>query len=576
MASLASNFGKPRRNTHGRTKAVRRKATEEGTCVKRDIVYQREIFKDISNDDIKPLGQTRAEVIKVNDCFLKGAHFIDDNAKDVIVAQSLLNMKKKPMNIDYFNLPIYVINAHSADEFFIELVPPEDMDEEKAEAEREYSYDNQIAENFTIKGVSDGRRSGFDTRSNFFKTKPDSGVFVIQGAPTGYDAKGCHAESKLKKIIAQEPNVVRDILLNPEFSSFLPRINESFVQSIYMPPGYSIINKGYQFWEHAGESTEPWGILCLSNGSVPESLLKRMPLYYTNLIHRIKAKKDKSESIKRRIEARPIKKTYSTTPVTVTDYGAEYTTNYPQLHPNNVGSMDESPSKHKRMRRIIEKAIRNKRDVSLKTIVETMGPGIYLDMGCASISLKMWDPSGNGRFRYYGLDHKKETIIDGSSKTVDSDGIQPLYNVIYDDLDTYTYNLKLAWNNIVQLINENMRATDREEYREIMADEMATLMGASKRYAEQAYHSNIPIAQKRAQQNNTSYMEMEGVRLNNMSNTLKLPSLNQLGAMTNSMSIGERTKKFRSRKKNNTGGRRKKTRRRKKKRKKRKTKRRKK
>ena len=160
--------------------------------------------------------------------------------------------------------------------------------------------------------------------------------------------------------------------------------------------------------------------------------------------------------------------------------------------------------------------------------------------------------------------------------TVDSDGIQPLYNVIYDDLDTYTHNLKLAWNNIVQLINENMKAIDREEYRERMAAEVATLMGASKRYAEQAYHSNIPVAQKRAQQNNTSYMEMEEARLNNMSNTLKLPSLNQLGAMTNSMSIAERTKKFRSRKKNNTGGRRKKTRRRRKKRKKRKTKRRKK
>ena len=570
MAALVGNFGNSRKNPHGRTKAARRKATEEGTCVKRDIVYQREIFKDMLNGDVKPLGQTIAERIVVNDCFLKGAHFIDDNAKDVIVAQSLLNKRKKPMNIDYFNLPIYVINAHSADEFFIELVPPEDMDEEQTREEREYSYNSQIGENFTMKGVSDGRRSGFDTRSNFFKTKPDSGVFVIQGAPTGYDATGCNAESKLRKIIAQEPNVVRDILLNPEFSNFLPRVNESFVQSIYMPPGYSIINKSYQFWEHSETSREPWGILCLSDDSVPESLLKRMPLYYTNLIHRTKAKKDKSESIKGRIEARPIKKTYSTTPVTVTDYGAEYTTNYPQLHPKTVGSTDESPTKHKRMRGIIEEAIRNERDVSLKTIVEIMGPGIYLDMGCASISLKIWDPTNGGKFRNYGPDHKKETIL-GYSMTVDSDGIQPLYNVIYDDLDTYTYNLKLAWNNITQLINENMKAIDREEYKEKMATEVATLMGASKRYAEQAYHSNIPIAQKRAQQNNTSYMEMEGTKLNNMSNALKLPSLRQLGPMTNSMSIAERTKKFRTRKKNNTGGRRKKTRRRRKKRKKRKS-----
>ena len=54
-------------------------------------------------------------------------------------------------------------------------------------------------------------------------------------------------------------------------------------------------------------------------------------------------------------------------------------------------------------------------------------------------------------------------------------------------------------------------------------------------------------------------MEREAAELNHMSNTLKLPSLNQLGPMTNTMSIAERTKKFRSRKKNNKGGRRKKT-----------------
>ena len=77
MAALVGNFGNSRKNPHGRTKAARRKATEEGTCVKRDIVYQREKF----DKNGQPLGQTIAERIVVNDCFLKGSHFIDDNAK---------------------------------------------------------------------------------------------------------------------------------------------------------------------------------------------------------------------------------------------------------------------------------------------------------------------------------------------------------------------------------------------------------------------------------------------------------------------------------------------------------------
>ena len=57
--------------------------------------------------------------------------------------------------------------------------------------------------------------------------------------------RGSPAEGRLRKAIVQQPNIARNILLSPEFSSFLPRMNESFVESIYTPPGYSIINKGY-------------------------------------------------------------------------------------------------------------------------------------------------------------------------------------------------------------------------------------------------------------------------------------------------------------------------------------------
>ena len=41
MASLATGTS---RNPHGRTAAQRRKTTEEGRCVKRDIVFSKELF----------------------------------------------------------------------------------------------------------------------------------------------------------------------------------------------------------------------------------------------------------------------------------------------------------------------------------------------------------------------------------------------------------------------------------------------------------------------------------------------------------------------------------------------------
>ena len=566
MASLATGASK---NPHGRTAAQRRKTTEEGRCVKRDIVFSKELF---DNTTEKPLGMVTQERMAINDCLLKGISMISNAKNDNKAATALLKRKLKgSKNIGYDNLPIYVINAHSSDEFFVELKPPENMSKENVDDETQYSYNSQLREGFTLKSVNDRRRGGFPTAVNFFKTPVNSGVFVIQGAPTGFDARGCSAEKDFRAGIVSAPSKTRELLLSPDFKTFLFREDDRYADSIYAPPGYSVINKGYQFWEHGESSREAWGILCLTDDSVFDEWLGRQPSYYTQDKHKIEALANaKKESVKAKIQAQPVKQPYSTTKVTVTDFGDHYITNFPQLHPRNIGWDDSSPSKHKNIKRFIEDSIKNKTDVSLKTIVETLGPGIYIDMGCASLTLQIWNPNGNkgkGKFDYYTPDLIKKELSSGSSKSVDYDGIQPIYNVVYEDLEIYTHNIAQAWNNIVVDLTESLHGNGvNNRLAQLKSDANLQLaMNASRTYADEAYHPFAPKAQKRAQQNTEKYMEMATNYLNgNKFNKLKLPSVDDLGSLANHLSIAERTAR-RIREKAKEGGRRKNTRRKRKK-----------
>jgi len=566
MTSLATGSS---RNPHGRTKSEIRKTTNEGRCVKRDIVFSKELFDNTSE---KPLGMVRQERIAINDCLLKGISMISNAKNDKKAATALLNGKLKgSRDIGYDNLPIYVINAHSSDEFFVELKPPESMSKEDVDDETQYSYNSQVREGFTLKSVNDRRRGGFPTSVNFFKTPVNSGVFVIQGAPTGFDARGCSAEKDFRKGIVEAPSETRELLLSPDFKTFLFREDDRHADSIYTPPGYSVINKGYQFWEHGPSSREAWGILCLTDGSVFDEWLGRQPLYYTQDKHKIEALADaEKESIKARIQALSVKQPYSTTKVTVTDFGDHYVTNFPQLHPRNIGWGDSSPSKHKRIKKLIEDSIKRQSDISLKTIVETLGPGIYIDMGCASLTLKIWNPNGNkkrGKFDHYSPDLIKKELSSGSIRRVDYDGIQPIYNVVYEDLEIYTHNIAQAWNNIAVDLTEALHGNGaNNRLAQLKSDPNLQLaMNASRTYANEAYHQRAPNAQRRAHKNAEKYMSMASNYLNrNEFNQLKLPSVNKLGVLA-PPSIAERMKMRKRAGRYKQGGKRKKTRRKRKK-----------
>ena len=68
--------------------------------------------------------------------------------------------------------------------------------------------------------------------------------------------------------------------------------------------------------------------------------------------------------------------------------------------------------------------------------METLGPGIYIDMGCASLTLQIWNPNGNkgkGKFDYYGPDLKKKELSSGvTNKEIDS-----LVNDLNKDKEIY-------------------------------------------------------------------------------------------------------------------------------------------
>ena len=503
------------------------------------------------------------------DCFLRQIEPPNANS-DRKAATALFKKKLKgSRDVGYDNLPIYIINAHSSDEFFVELKPPEGMNDNRAREEQEYSYSDQLGEGFILKGVNDARRRRFPTSSNFFKTPSNSGVFVIQASPTGFDAIGCPEEKPFRQAIAAAPVETREKLLSPDFKTFFAR-QDTRASSIYIPPGYSVINKGYQFWEHDSSSQEAWGILCLTDGSVPLELLGRQPRYYTSIDHKYEAEDNvNSESLKQRIRSRAVKPPYSEKPITVTDFGDEYTTNFPQLHPRNIGFSDGSsaarPSKHKKVKKLIEDSIKNRSDLSLKEIVETLGPGIYIDMGCASMSLKVWNPlanSGKGKFDYYGPDLRRMKIASGDRGNVDIDGIQPIYNVIQEDLEIYAHKMSLAWNNITADLTEMIYGENGANKRLEELDRnphFQKVIDATRDYAKEGYNKWGTQAGKRAEMNHTAYMRMATQYLDrNEFNKLKLPSVNELGPLA-PQTIGERVK-MRKARKNDKGGRRKKTR----------------
>ena len=220
--------------------------------------------------------------------------------------------------------------------------------------------------------------------------------------------------------------------------------------------------------------------------------------------------------------------------------GQTYMTQFPQMHPKSVGYTDGDSSNEKKLRKIIEDAVKNHYDVPLSLIVETLGPGIYIDVGCSSIPLKIWAPD-EGRYHYIPPELWKNLDND---EYEDSSGVQPIFNVIMNDLELYTYNLKHAWRNIVTSI-ESVRAA-RSGKNNNVNNENEAILG---NYAKMAYGNNAPLSIGTAQGNINRTINDSMKQMYNTANKLNPTPLsnNELGylspvAMASSGSIANRVR----------------------------------
>merc|ERR1711991_20087 len=101
------------------------------------------------------------------------------------------------------------------------------------------------------------------------------------------------------------------------------------------------------------------------------------------------------------------------------------------------------PLSHKKIKKTLEDSVKNNTEISLKTITDKLGAGIYLDFSCSGLILKIFDYEIN-KYVTYSPDKKYKFMKD----------VLPFYNAIQEGLEEITHYNKLSWNNIVSRENE--------------------------------------------------------------------------------------------------------------------------
>ena len=221
------------------------------------------------------------EPIKINfkNCYLKSIDYLSDERKGIQTIKSLSKVGKDKLP-KFKSLPIYLINGHSSVEPRLILEPPEDMSVAAAKEEREFEFIDQLEHsNFSLHISPSTNNMRFPARADFFNTNARSNKFVVTTTPIGFDAFcGDTAQEKFLKAASSDHFVsLRDGLLSENFHEFFTRANSLssishdddderyFQTTMFFPPGYSVINKSYQFWDHnPNEKTrDKWGVIRL-------------------------------------------------------------------------------------------------------------------------------------------------------------------------------------------------------------------------------------------------------------------------------------------------------------------------
>ena len=367
--------------------------------------------------------ETNCEVVNVpvrsgkirtfENCFLQGMRFLQGTPEALNRQDRVVEYLKNK----WTNLPIYIITAHSAIEPRLELMTPKGMYPEKVKEEDEYLEIEQLTHaNYTLNIARGTRNSTFERRSDFFEVP--KGAFIINTSPMGYDAACGDANSSrfLESISLDNVDKFRNNILSENFDKYFVRNDENQYMMFTPPLAKNGINKGFSFNDYFDKNKDKtytwdkWGIVRL----------------------------DKIENIS------DVKTAFSPwSPRREIKKSSQIADKTNALNPI-MRQQAQTDAKMKKMLKIIEASIAVKNgEVPFKKIVNTLGDGIYLDLGCGGIVPSIFDR----------LKNKYTTLSPDVSKQDNINITKPIFKAIHDSLETIARYNKLQWQNIVLELN---------------------------------------------------------------------------------------------------------------------------
>lgn len=318
------------------------------------------------------------ELYNIPDCFLANAKYIPEQALDI--------ENEKNLQFLHEPLPIYLINGHGLVVSNITLAPPSDMSKKEANNIRAFEFSFQLKHGFSINSADEE----FDVMDNFF-TLPEN-TFVVDALPIGYNGS-CDdeiLEQFLKENAQDDFKSLRRTLLSSQGTRLFSQI-DSTIKNTFIPPGYSAVNKGFWFYDDikSQKSKDKWGIYKLDdnfNKNIGDIFHKQTKTINTN--------KDKVEA----------------------------------LHPNTE------------LKALIHEDIEKHQGIYLSEIIDHLGPGIYIDVGCSALNLKIFEKTKSS--------NEPDIYSYLSEEMAQDETLYALNNILFEDYSELTRNTMLAWDNI--------------------------------------------------------------------------------------------------------------------------------
>jgi hypothetical protein len=395
-------------------------------------------------------GPEKESLRNIPDCFLEGLNIGGGNEKIDDQNYKNLEILQQKLNTLNTNLPIYLINAHGLAVANIILFPPKEMKKKKELKVLSHSYNIQLLDGFGIKRVenyliengitaSKLKSGARKYKSDFFELP--NNVFHIGSIPVGYD--GSCRDLQLEKFLDMSAmnddfEKLRDIILSTNALKLFSHTHKKesyqgsvleFENSIYTPPNYSTVNKRYSFSDNIGTvSQEKYGIYKLDN-----NYKQKIGTFFQE---------------------------WGTKSTWVGSSEADF------IIDNKADQLKAVHPNSELYREISESIKNDTKGLYLSEIVEKLGPGIYIDVGCSGIVLNIYerdydrDPNLTNPAILHKENYYPEDIGDTwdykhgwktSQKKLDINkhpGVNILQNIIYQDYNKLQYYNKFAWNNM--------------------------------------------------------------------------------------------------------------------------------